>query len=179
VRESESCRECQGRTLAFARAWSPFAYEGVCRRVVGALKSRGAVSVAGYMGWEISRRSPGDLLRGALIPVPVHPRRRRVHGFNPALEISRGLGRATELPIRDVLVRVGRSPPQVGLERRDRLANARLSVEMHSRKGAPARAVLVDDVYTTGATLDACARALRSAGAREVVALTFARAVRG
>jgi ComF family protein len=179
ARDCDRCRECRGRSLAFARAWSPFAYEGLSRRVVGALKSRGALAVAGFMGEEIARRAPSGLLEGTLVPVPVHARRRRMHGCNPAREIAVALGRVTGSRFRDVLERTGRPAPQVGLERSARLANARGSVALRSRASAPEQVVLVDDVYTTGATLDACARALCASGSKEVVAVTFARAVRG
>jgi predicted amidophosphoribosyltransferase len=179
ARAADGCRECRGRALAFARAWSPFAYEGVGRRIVAALKSRGAVAVAGFMGREIARRAPADLVQGTLIPVPARAQRRRAHGFNQATEIARALGRGAGLPVRDLLVRIGPAPPQVGLERPARLANVRRSVRLRGGATPPERGVLVDDVYTTGATLDACARALTAAGTREVVAVTFARAVRG
>jgi ComF family protein len=179
ARDCEGCRECRGRSLAFARAWSPFAYEGVGRRVVSALKSRGALAVAHFMGEEIATRTPSGLLEGTLVPVPAHARRRRVHGCNPAREVAMALGRFTGGGVRDVLERRGRPAPQVGLERAARLANARGSVALRSGAAAPERVVLVDDVYTTGATLDSCARALRKSGSKEVVAVTFARAVRG
>jgi predicted amidophosphoribosyltransferase len=179
VRDCAGCRECRGRAFAFTRAWCPFAYEGVGRRAVNALKSRGALAVAGFMGGEIARRAPSGLVKGILVPVPAHARRRRQHGFNPAGEIAHAVGRRTRSPVRDLLQRTGRPPPQVGLERAARLDNARGSVDLRPGAAAPARAVLVDDVYTTGATLDACARTLRAAGSREVTAVTFARAVRG
>jgi predicted amidophosphoribosyltransferase len=81
------------------------------------------------------------------------------------------------LAVADVLVRPHERSPQVGLARHDRLANVRDSVT--ARRPPPAGSlVLVDDVYTTGSTLDACARALLAAGADEVAAVTFARALR-
>jgi ComF family protein len=173
------CRECRDRRLVFARAWSPFAYEGVCRGLVGALKSRAALPVAELMAAALAARAPAELLIGPLVPVPAHSGRRRRHGFNQSAAIAAALGRRAGLPVRDVLRRAGRVAPQVGLERRARIANARGSVEIKPRVAPPREAVLVDDVYTTGATLDACAKALVAAGAEQVVALTFARAVRG
>jgi predicted amidophosphoribosyltransferase len=92
--------------------------------------------------------------------------------------VARALGKAIGLPVVRLLERQGGSRPQVGLERRARLVNARGSARARPGAAVPRRVVLVDDVYTTGATLDACAGALRRAGAAEVVALTFARAVR-
>jgi ComF family protein len=172
------CRECQARALAFERAWSPFAYETVARRMVAALKSSGALPLAALMAEELAERAPPALLSGTLVPVPAHARRRRRHGFNQAAAIARALARRTRLPVRDVLVRTAARPPQVGLERRGRLTNARGSVRLRRGVRAPGRSVLVDDVYTTGATLDACARALLGSGSGSVVAITFARAVR-
>lgn len=142
------------------------------------LKARGAPALAGLMADELVARAPEDLLRGALVPVPAHRRRRRRHGFNQAQLIAQRLGRAASLPVHDGLRRV-QVPAQVGLERVARLHNARGSVRLRAGASAPPRAVLVDDVYTTGATLDACAQALLGSGTREVAAITFARAVRG
>jgi ComF family protein len=182
-RECDRCGECRGRPLAFDRAWSAFAYEGVSRRLVAALKSRGALAAASFMGERIAQRVPEPLLRGTLVPVPAHPFRRRRHGFNQAAELARAVGDAAGLRVTDVLRRDAASRAQVGLERRARLASAPGTVRV--RAGSSRRTaigplvVLVDDVYTTGATLDACAQALRAAGACEVVALTFARAIRG
>jgi predicted amidophosphoribosyltransferase len=170
------CPECRGRALGFHSAWAPFAYEGTARRLVSALKSRGATRAAAVMGSEVARRAPPGLLHGALVPVPAHPGRRRGAGFNQAAWIAGAIGAIAGLPVADVLARRG-GPPQVGLARRDRIANARGSV----RAGRPpraARVVLVDDVYTTGATLDACGRALAGAGVRDIVAVTFARTTR-
>jgi ComF family protein len=176
--ESRASRECRPRALGFDRAWSAFAYEGITRKAVAALKSRGALAVTCLMAEELASRAPPNLLRGALVAVPAHPRRRRRHGFNQARAISVALGKRTGLPVVDALERTRPSQPQVGLERSARLVNARGSVRVRAGSLPPRRAVLVDDVYTTGATLDACARALKAAGSAEVVAVTFARAIR-
>jgi ComF family protein len=164
--------------LAFERAWAPFAYEGVCRDVVGALKSRGALPVAGLMAAEIAARAPAHVLEGTLVPVPAHPRRLRRHGFNQAGAIAAALARRTGRPLADVLTRTGSAVPQVGVERRRRLVNARGSVRLANDARAPRQAVLVDDVYTTGATLDACSSALKQSGTAHVAAVTFARALK-
>jgi ComF family protein len=172
---ADSCRECRGRALAFSTAWSPFSYEGVSRRLVAALKRRGSYAVAGFMAYEIAARSPAEILEGVLVPVPAHRSRRRRNGFNHAEAIARSLAGPAGMELRAPLVRAS-TQPQVGFERRARLRNARGSVRCIGE--APRRAVLVDDVYTTGATIDACAAALRGAGAEDVLGLTFARAVR-
>ena len=178
VYEAVRCPECRSRRLAFDQAWSAFAYEGIARQAVAALKAHGTLVLASFMATEIAARAPAGLLAGSLVPVPAHSRRRRRHGFNQAREVANVLGRGVSLPVCDVLRRAP-ATAQVGLERLERLESALGSVRPRAGLAAPARAVLVDDVYTTGATLDACGQALREAGAEEVVAVTFARALRG
>jgi ComF family protein len=123
-----------------------------------------------------------DLLSDAhaAIPVPLHRRRLRQRGFNQAEDLARGLG----VPVRRVLKRVRATTPQVDLPAEFRRANVRDAFSVrHRLLGRPDCSlqgqivVLVDDVATTGATLDACARALKTAGVTEVRALTAARVV--
>jgi ComF family protein len=177
VTAAARCPECRGRTLAFRSAWAPFAYEAAARRLVAALKARGATRSAAFMGAEIASRAPPGFLHGKLVPVPAHPARRRREGSNQAASLAGAIARLTGQPVAELLARRRRSTPQVGLPRQARLANARGSVFARTT-APPGRLVLVDDVYTTGATLDACARALLAAEAEDVVAATFARALR-
>jgi ComF family protein len=174
---ADACRECHGRTLSFDRAWAAFTYEDAARSVVHALKVRCATVAAHEMADTIARRAPATLLDGVLVPVPAHGWRRWRDGFNQAHELAGALAKRRDLELRDVLART-RSRRQVGLERNARIANAAGSVVVRDGSRPPPVALLVDDVYTTGATIDACARALRDAGTEHVVALTFARAVR-
>lgn len=140
---------------------------------MGALKFRGAVALADSMAALIVAAAPAERLRGTLVPVPLHATRRRRRGFNQAERLAHALGRRTGLDVADCLVRKGSRVRQVGRDRAARLAGPSGSVEAHGP--VPARAVLVDDVMTTGATLAACAAALRGAGSEEVRALVFAR----
>ena len=107
-----------------------------------------------------------------VVPVPLHRRRRRARGFNQALELARYL----ELPVVEALRRTRATQSQTDLPAAKRHANVRGAFAL--RRGSDLRGlriVLVDDVSTTGATLDACARVLREAGALDVSALTAAR----
>jgi predicted amidophosphoribosyltransferase len=105
--------------------------------------------------------------------VPAQPARARRRGFDPAGVLAAALAPRLGIPERACLRRRDRERRQVGATRAQRRRPGRLAIEV--RGPPPARALLVDDVHTTGATLDACARALVAAGCGEVVALTYAR----
>ena len=152
-------------------ASSPF--DGVARSVVHGLKYARRLALADVAAAAMLRVLPQGEVVGAVVPVPAGPWRWRWRGFDPAEEIAIAVSRLAELPLRGCLRRSG-GPRQVGRRRRDRLTDpprVRLDGE------PPARILLVDDVWTTGATLSACAAALRSGGCRRVVALTLARAL--
>ena len=172
---------CPARGAAFDAAWSAVAYAGAARDAMHALKFAAARPLAQVMAAQIAAAArPSGLLLAdpgtALVPVPPHPRRRRARGFDPAELIAVALARRSGLPLRRVLRR-GRAPShQLGASRTQRRDAARL--HFSARRAAPPpppRAVLVDDVHTTGATLDACAHALREAGSEYIAAITWAR----
>ena len=164
--------------LGGVSAWAPVGYEGPARALVRGLKFRGAVALADAMAAQMAANAPPGLLAEAvLVPVPLHPRRHRRRGFNQAGLLAAALGRRTGLPVADCLERRGAGGTQVGRASHDRRAGPAGLVGTRAGEagGAPARAVLVDDVVTTGGTLAACAGALRAVGAREVAAVAFAR----
>ena len=168
-------RACPAAGAAFGRAWAPLAYEGVARDLVAALKFRGALPLAELMAAHIAANLPADLRRAmpaVAVAVPPQPRHARRRGFDPAAALAAALAPRLGLELRRCLRRRDRVR-QVGASRAQRRRDGRLAVEARMR--SPARVLLIDDVHTTGATLHACARALRAAGSREVVALTYAR----
>ena len=139
-----------------------------------ALKYERRRSLAKPLG-ELMRRSGAELLQDAdvIVPVPLHARRRRTRGFNQAEELARHLG----IPVLRALRKVRATASQADLPAARRHANVRNAFALRWKVDVRGlRIVLVDDVSTTGATLDACARVLLHAGAAEVRALTAARA---
>jgi ComF family protein len=116
-----------------------------------------------------------------VVPVPLHPLRQRERGYNQAELIARPLARRLKLPLRPVLLmRTKPRPEKLKLTRKERWQTVRGAYAMRSAaKIDKLRVLLVDDVFTTGATLDACARVLRDAGASRVAALTVARVAPG
>lgn len=156
-------------------------YDGRLRDIIHALKYDGRRSIAPPLS-VLMRSASADLLQSAdaVVPVPLHPRRERSRGFNQSDDLSRGLG----VPVRPLLRRVRYTTSQIELPKDERQRNVHeafaLSLAPGSGLGAPGLIiVLVDDVSTTGATLDACARVLKAAGAEEVRALTAARVATG
>lgn len=121
---------------------------------------------------------PGVLVAattGALVPVPLHPRRCRRRGFNQAERIAVALGARTGIEVYDCLERGGSRETQMGRDREERRRAIGGSVRLRHGVDAPPAATLVDDVATTTATLSACADALRRGGAGEVTAVAYAR----
>jgi predicted amidophosphoribosyltransferase len=140
------------------------------------LKFRRGRPLADVMAAHLAVGVPGSLLAGAtIVPVPAHPAHVRARGYDQARLLAAALARRTGATPARALRRRGPALSQLGASRSERLERGRIDVSV--RGAVPSRVVLVDDVHTTGATLDACARALRRAGAAEVVALTWARAL--
>jgi ComF family protein len=158
-------------TSGLDRAWSSAPHEGVARDLVTALKFRRLLPVASTIAERIEWLAPASLLSGAIVPVPSARLRSLVRGFDPAAEIAAALARRTGAPLRPVLSRtdLGR---QLGGRRAQRIGQP---PHVRLRGEAPRSVLLIDDVMTTGATLAACARALRGGGSIRVVAITFTR----
>jgi predicted amidophosphoribosyltransferase len=164
---------CPAAGAAFAAAWSPLAYEGVARELMAALKFRGTLPLAGLMAAQVAANLPPPLRAAdAVVPVPAHAGRRRRRGFDPAGLLAGGVAERLQLPLARCLRRGG-GGRQVGAGRAARRDPGRLRIAV--RGEVPRRVLLLDDVHTTGATLDACARALTRAGAESVTAISYAR----
>src|SRR3954451_4261642 len=145
--------------VAGVAAWAPVAYEGPARALVGALKFRAASGLSDHMAAAmLARAPPGVLDNRTIVPVPLHPARLRRRGFNQAERLAGAIAARSGMPAARCLRRTGGHGAQVGRGRSERLEALRGSVA--ATTAAPARALVVDDVLTTGATVAACAAAL-------------------
>ena len=169
------CAECAGRRLAFAHARAAIVYDGHARRFVRSWKERGRRRLARDAAALVAEVVPRPSV-DVLVPVPGDPERALRRGDVPSRALAIELGSIWALEIVDVLVRSRPLPRQRGLALEERRRNVRGSVV--ASRAVPGQVCVVDDVYTSGATADACASACRRVGARHVRVVTLARAVR-
>jgi predicted amidophosphoribosyltransferase len=169
------CRECSGRRLAFASARAAVAYDDDVRRLVRAWKERGLRRLAVEAAEVVARVLPPPS-SGVLTFVPPDRARSLQRGYHPAERLAHELGERWSMPVLPLAARTRPAPRQRGLALADRRRNVAGAFAPASE--APREVVLVDDVYTSGATAAAAASALRKAGARRVKVVTFARVVR-
>ncbi|MCX7994119.1 MAG: ComF family protein [Fimbriimonadales bacterium] len=181
-RDLGECLHCLGRTFAFDSIVCAGFYQGSLRRAILNLKFRRwrrAAAPLAQLLWQVWSRPEYTAWRqvDALVPVPIHPVRRALRGFNQAELIAQSLSQLSGVP---VLMRALRRRfyrrPQVGLRQAERMQNVKDAFEVARPNLTQGRTfALLDDVFTTGSTLNACAHALREGGALRVVVLAVAR----
>ena len=174
------CHLCRRDVYNFDLARSFAAYTDAMVRAIVLLKYHQVTPLGAWFSArlaELVARNPEMFAADVVVPVPLHALRLRERGFNQAELIARPLAKRLGLPLRSyLLVRTKPRPEKLKLTRQERWRTVRGAYAMRSEaKIDKLRVLLVDDVFTTGATLDACARALRKAGAGRIVALTVAR----
>lgn len=169
------CRECAGRRLAFGCARAAVPYDDAVRRLVAAWKERGLRRLAEAAADVVAERVP-RAAAAALTFVPPDAGRRAERGHHPAERLAHALADRWQLPCEALLLRSGTARRQRGLSLAERRRNA--AGAFAPRHPVSDAVVLVDDVYTSGATVSAAAAALRAAGAPRVDVVTFARTIR-
>jgi competence protein ComFC len=167
------CEECKNVDFGFESAKAPLKYEGVGKKIVHALKYRGYKRVVKRLATPLMLQVLDDGRFDAIVPVPLHRLRLRKRGFNQAELLARGVAEKTKATVSDTLEVVRSTRDQVELSAAQRRANVagayKATVTLHGR------ILLIDDVFTTGATMSACAGTLVRAGADEVHALSLCR----
>ena len=167
------CDECRNKDFGFEGARAPLRYEGVGEELVHALKYKGYLRVMEKAIAPLMAGLVGGRRYDAVVPVPLHRSRLSRRGFNQAELMARGVAKRISAPVLDKLRVVRRTRDQVELSASARRVN--VAGAFASRGPVVGRVLLVDDVFTTGATLSECAGVLRQAGAGEVYALTLCR----
>ncbi|MHB8050480.1 MAG: double zinc ribbon domain-containing protein [Coriobacteriia bacterium] len=178
-----ACPECRGRAFAFSAARCAALLAPPISRAVVELKDSGERRYASLLAELLAEASDGWLESGdVLVPAPASPAALRRRGFDHAADIARSLGRLTGNEVQ-LLLRATAGADQRALGREARFANRAATFRLAgpgglaTERALPARVVVVDDVFTTGATFDAVARVLAQAGVEQVRALAVARAV--
>ena len=174
------CRECP-KTLWFDAARGAVGYSGTARAMIHELKFQGHIELAPVMArrcFQVIEDEWAFEEFDAIVPVPLHETRWRERGFNQAEEIGRELERLTQIPMApETLERIRPTRQQSTLHHKDRADNVRNAFLCDRAAGVrDRRLLLLDDVITSCATVNECARALKEAGARSVMVLVFARA---
>ncbi len=179
VEGSRRCPKCEELAPEFGEGRTGMLSKGAARAFVHEIKYHAGGHLRGDLRGLVRRMTPLQSFAGGavLVPVPLHPRRHRWRGFNQARWVAEALqAEGGAAGIEELLVRVRDTPTQTRLDRMGREKNMKNAFAL--RRGAvvksPQRYILVDDVFTTGATLNACAKVLRKAGATQVDIATLA-----
>ena len=173
------CAGCRRRPPRFTRAWSLYPYVPPLQDALRLFKYQKKVALASALADLMHEVLPEIPTIDAVVPVPLHVSRLREREYNQSLLLADRLCRRRGLALSfDNLTRTRATPPQTELTRSQRLTNLRGAFQvLRPHEFAKRRLVLVDDVFTTGATVDECAKMLRKAGALDVYVLTLARTV--
>jgi ComF family protein len=173
------CHHCTVRPPAYAKAWTLYPYLPPLQDAICLFKYRGKVSLAKPLGQLMLKGLPASLDADLVIPVPLHPTRLREREFNQSLLLADQVAQYVGRPLSFTnLVRTAPSEPQSTLSRKERLKNLRRAFAVRQPQSiAQKRILLIDDVFTTGTTVNECAKVLREAGAEAIFVLTLARTI--
>lgn len=166
------CADCEKRERSFERGFALLNYDDCMRRMVAEIKYKNRRSYLKPMArllYLAYREQIADMRADCLAPVPLHPSRLRSRGFNQAELLAREIGRHAGIPVRaDLLIRVKKTAAQNALNPEERARNLERAFAVRRPDPKLRRVILVDDIFTTGSTVEACAQALRAAGADEI-----------
>ena len=176
---THTCQTCIECPPSYTRAWTLYPYLAPLQDAICLFKYRGKVSLVRALSQLMIDRLPPLKAIDLIIPVPLHAGRLREREFNQSLLLADRLAPHVQAPVsHSNLIRVVASPPQTTLPRKGRLKNLRGAFSLHDPASvAGKRILLIDDVFTTGTTINECAKTLRKAKSHDVFALTLARTV--
>lgn len=173
------CQPCAERPPSYTKAWTLYPYMPPLQYAIRLFKYQGKVSLAGPLAALIIARLPPLHSLDVIMPVPLHIQRLREREFNQSLLLADHIGRSLDIPVAYTnLVRTVPTPAQTTLSRKSRQKNLRRAFAVrHPEAIVNKRVLLIDDVFTTGTTVNECAKSLRRAGSGDVFALTLGRTV--
>ena len=175
--EAEYCNDCSRHVHVYDQACSVYEYSKDVKNSIYRFKYHNKQEYAGVYAKQMADRC-GMMIRrwspDVIIPVPIHISRLKMRGYNQAGLIAEALGRIIGIPIdEEALVRVIKTAPMKELSNRERVKNLQNAFQADEKVVRYKKVLIVDDIYTTGATFDACAAVLKQAGVREVYGISL------
>lgn len=168
VSEEELCGDCRGKAFYVTKGMALYSYDRMMQTAIANFKYGGELSCGAYFAGELVKRYGTwikEVLPEVILPVPVHKKKLRFRGFNQAEYMAAQIGMELGIPVMgDYLIRTENTRPQKGLDVRARIENLERSFGVIQTGRRYGKVLLVDDIYTTGATLEACGKALKEAG---------------
>ncbi len=176
---THECHDCRTRDPHYTQVWAAYAYSPPLQDAIALFKYRGKVALADSLGALLVQALPRNLETDLLMPVPLHPNRLRRREFNQSLLLADRISPVLHRPVSyRNLVRIVDTDPQITLPRSARLRNLRKAFALRApQEVIGKRVLLIDDVFTTGTTVNECARILLESGAQDVAVLALARSV--
>jgi len=175
------CKRCKGRKFICDRAISPFEYNGIVKKLILGLKYSNkryyAEGVAKFMADCVIKN---ELEFDYILPVPLCEKRLKSRGYNQALLLTNEISKILNKPVlENVLIRVKETPTQTILNTQERLENMKDAFKVKDKKIIKNKTLLIiDDVYTTGATIDSCCKVLKDSGSSKIYCVTVGHTVR-
>ncbi|MBE5939375.1 MAG: ComF family protein [Lachnospiraceae bacterium] len=168
----EYCPDCLTASHLYRKGIGAFEYNEYLKETLYDLKYHGTKYVGRLMGKEIAKKYRHDILEweaDCIVPVPLHHKKERKRGYNQATIIAEAIGNELHIPVRDdILLRSVNTVPQKELSKEERIKNLENAFIIRENVVKLEKIIIVDDIYTTGATIDRCAKVLLESGCKEV-----------
>ena len=170
------CPDCLERSYSFHSAYSSFYYRGAGKELIHKLKYEGKVDAARILAKFMAEAVIGERLDAAImVPVPISDTKLEKRGFNQAMIIGEHLSKLLSIPLWDCLIRIRDTKEQYGLDKPERKLNVLDAFSINMLYNVSNKKILlIDDIYTTGSTVDECSKELMASGAKQVYVLTAA-----
>lgn len=175
--QREYCGDCSSARHAFKQGIAVYPYDKVLKKSIYQIKYYNKREYIPFFAERAAKETAAVIKRWSpdfMVPIPLHKKKQRIRGFNQAELLARGIGEKLGIQVRnDLLVRIVNTVPQKELTLKERQNNLKKAFKIVGNDVKLKKVLLVDDIYTTGSTIDAAAQALLDAGAKEVCFITL------